>query len=347
MQDQLDVEEESRRLLPELLSELFATSIDDVTVDAPNVDRAFDLIAQVGQRSFALEVKSSGRPGLIDAAERQIARRDSQGALTALVVPYMTPAGARAAADRQLNWLDLSGNASIRGRSLYVRVEGRPNKFVTPGPTGSPFAPRGSRIAHRMLLDPKRWWRQVELSDELKLDNGYVSRVVHRLEDERLIERQGKQLRPRDPDLLLDAWADDYRLDRHKQVFGHATGSGIELARGLSVRLQDHEIDHAFTGLVSAWASNGHARFRLNTIYVSGSPRAAAEAMGVRLNERGANVQILSPNDSGVFIGRREQQMLPCVSPIQTYLDLLQLPERAEDAAEQLRADRLLWPNDH
>ena len=30
-------------------------------------------------------------------------------------------------------------------------------------------------------------------------------------------------------DLLLDAWADAYRFDRHDVVLGHATGSGVDL----------------------------------------------------------------------------------------------------------------------
>ncbi|HTU79885.1 MAG TPA: hypothetical protein VMF09_14115 [Solirubrobacteraceae bacterium] len=81
-----------------------------------------------------------------------------------LVVPFMTVAGAKAAAERDLNWLDLSGNAHIRDKDLYVSVQGRPNKFPARGRPSSPLAPKSSRITRTLLLDPERWWRQKELA---------------------------------------------------------------------------------------------------------------------------------------------------------------------------------------
>jgi DNA-binding MarR family transcriptional regulator len=56
-----------------------------------------------------------------------------------------------------------------------------------------------------MLLDPERWWRQKDLADATELDDGSISRVVRRLDEELLIERSGHRLRPQDPGLLLDA----------------------------------------------------------------------------------------------------------------------------------------------
>lgn len=259
-----------------------------------------------------------------------------------LVVPFMTPAGAKAAAERDLNWIDLSGNAQISDGELYVSVQGRPNKFVVRGRPASAFAPKSARITKALLRDPERWWRQKELSGHTELDAGRVSRIVRRLHDDALVERNGFLVRPRDPELLLDAWADEYRFTRHDIIGGHISGSGIELARELDHRLYEVGIDHAFTGLPAAWALDRFARFRLNTIYVHGDPRLAADAIGLRRDERGANVQLVGPEDSGVFEGQREIEALPCVSPVQTYIDLLALPERASEAAAELR-HTALW----
>ena len=255
-----------------------------------------------------------------------------------LVVPYMTPAGAKAAADRGLNWIDLSGTERLRHDELYVWVQGRPNQFSARGRPSSAFAPKSSRIARALLLDPARWWVQKELAEHTRLDRGHVSRVVRRLGDDQLLERDGSRLRPRDPDLMLDAWAGDYRFDHHDILSGHLSGTGIELARDLHQRLHHAQVDHAFTGLPAAWAMNRFARFRLTSVYVAGDPRTAADAVGLRRNERGANVQLIGPDDRGVFDGRRTIDDLPCVSPVQVYLDLGNLPERAAEAAEQLRA---------
>lgn len=253
----------------------------------------------------------------------------------------MSEAGAQAADTAGVNWLDLSGNASIRAENLRVWVRGRPNAFPSRGRPSSPFAPKSARVTRVLLLDPERWWRQKDIVAETGLDDGTVSRVIRRLDEELLLESRGRELRPRDPGLLLDAWADDYRFDRHDIIVGHMSGNGIEIARSMTEVLRRAGVRHAFTGLTAAWAMDRFAGFRLNTVYVGGDPRVAADALGVRRAERGANVQIVGPDDIGVFAGERAWDELNCVSPAHVYLDLLQLPERADEAAHHLRAEHL------
>jgi hypothetical protein len=81
------------------------------------------------------------------------------------------------------------------------------------------------------------------------LDDGNVSRIVRRLDEEFLLERRDREVRPRDPNLVLDAWAQDYRFDRHDIVPAHISGNGIEVARSLADGLGELKIHHAFTGL--------------------------------------------------------------------------------------------------
>ncbi|HEY8787577.1 MAG TPA: type IV toxin-antitoxin system AbiEi family antitoxin [Actinopolymorphaceae bacterium] len=343
MQTAAAVEAEAYRVLPDLLQDLLGNNAQDVDLQRP-AGSTHDIVGTVGGRQWVFEVKESSRPGIVAAVAEHLPGAGETDAVTVLVVPFMTPAGARSAAERSLNWLDLSGNAHVRTNDgIYVHAQGRPNRFPSRGRPSSPFAPKSSRIAHVLLLDPAEWWRQKALADATGLDDSQVSRVVRRLTEERLVERRGNELRPRDPWLLLDAWAEDYRFDRHDVVIGHATGSGLELAHELHRRLDEVRVAHAFTGLPAAWAMSRFARFRLNTVYVHGDPRTVADAVDLRRNDQGANVQIVGPDDRGVFLGQRDRNQLPCVSPAQVYLDLGHLPERAADAARQLRDDDLLW----
>lgn len=48
-------------------------------------------------------------------------------------------------------------------------------------------------------------------------------------------------------------------------------------------------------------------------------------------------------HDEGVFYGAEIVKSIACVGPLQAYLDLRNLPERAEEAAEHLRKERLKW----
>lgn len=332
--------------LPSLFASLLDVGADDVRLGVPpGDDQGLDAIIEAPHHRWLVEIKNSSSPGAVAAAADRLShleRADSDSA-PLLVVPHMTNAGAETAAQRDLNWVDLSGNARLRGRDLYVWVEGRPNRFPRRGRPSSPFAPKSARVTRLMLIDPGRWWRQKDLAETTGLDDGHLSRVVRRLGDDELLDHRASEFRPRDPELLLDAWADDYRFDRHDIVVGHLTGSGADLASELNARLNDARIQHAFTGLPAAWALDKHARFRLCSVYVDGDPRDAAEKVDMRRNERGANVQLIGPDDDGVFEGQRQVDGLLCVSPAQIYLDLLHLPERAKEAAAQLREDHRLW----
>jgi stage V sporulation protein SpoVS len=340
-----ELKREALYRLPALLAALLGISVTEVR-PLPTEKKGLDAALEAGGRVWFVEVTSSSSPRTVAAAAEQLHRHVAAAQLSALgvlVVPYMTKAGARTATGLELNWIDLAGNGHIRDQGLHVRVEGLPNLLPARGRPSTPFAPTSARVSRLMLLDPWRWWRQKSLASETGLDDGHVSRVVRRLDDDLLLDRQGPEFRPRDPYALLDAWADDYRFDRHDVVSGHITGSGMEVADSLHRQLVDSNIDHAFTGLPAAWALGQHARFRLVSVYVAGDPRVAAGALGLRRGERGANVQVIGPDDEGVFAGARDVHGRTCVSPPQVYLDLLHLPERAKEAAEQLRSDKLLW----
>jgi hypothetical protein len=338
----LAIEREANRRLPSLLGELLHEPITPASVDTVGSDAGVDmLLSDEKGRQWVVEVKTWTRPGRIADAARQLRRYAEGDAIPLLVVPYMSPAGARAAEDAGVNWLDLSGNAHIRHHDLYVSVQGRPNQFRSAGRPSSPFAPKSARVARALLLDPRRWWRQKQLVEVTGLDDGNVSRIVRRLDEEFLLERRDHELRARDPSLLIDAWAQDYRFDRHHILRGHLSGSGIDVAHTLGERLAALGLHHAFTGLPAAWAIDHFAQFRLSSVYVDGDPHDIAERLAMRTIQRGANVQLIAPNDHGVFLGEEAHGGLNCVAPVQVYLDLLHLPERAEEAARHLRAERL------
>lgn len=340
---QSQLEREAARRLPALFAELLGREAEDVHVS--RVERSADFVVEIaGGPRLVIELKASGRTASVTQAALQARRAaDELGGLPVVLVPYMGEAGARAATEAGAGYVDLSGNAHLRDESLHVRVEGRPNQFPARGRPSSPFAPVSARLTRRLLLDPSRWWRQAELADATGLDDGRVSKLVRRLWELELVERADARLRPRDPDALLNAWAEDYDFARHDTVAGHHTGAGAGLARDLAGRLEDDGIGYALTGLAAAWMLDRFAQFRLVSVYVEADPREVAETLGVRAEARGANVQLIAPNDRGVFDGALESGGARCVAPVQAYLDLLALPERAKEAAAHLREELLRW----
>ena len=154
-----EVEREARERLPALLASLLG--VDDVSIEVETSNR--DGVVEAAGRVWMIEVKSSSGPGSVVGAADQLehfAAHVGRDVVPVLVVPYMSSAGARTAAERGLNWVDLSGNALIRDGELFVHVQGRPNQYSQRGRPASAFAPKSSRIARTLLLDPWRWWRQ-------------------------------------------------------------------------------------------------------------------------------------------------------------------------------------------
>ena len=263
-----------------------------------------------------------------------------------LAVPYMGETGRVRCADAGIAWLDLSGNARILGPGLIVLVEGKPNRYKRPGRPSAVFAPMGSRIARCLLVHPEQPLTQRELARTAGIDEGYVSRIVGRLERDGLITRERNgAVRPGSPDLLLDAWREVYDFTKHRLILGHIPArSGDELLRQLAASLEKANVAHAVTGLAAAWLLDRFAGFRTVTCYLEEEPSDGLLAdLSFREDERGANVWLAVPNDPGVFYGAASIEGIRCVHPVQVYLDLFAQHERAVEAAARLRSGHLNW----
>ena len=181
------------------------------------------------------------------------------------------------------------------------------------------------------------------------MGEGFTSRIVRQLEEERLVERdKNGAVKVANFDAMLDAWREAYDFSKHHIVRGHvAARSSDEVLRQLAGPLKRGKIEYAATGLAGAWLLNKFVGFRLVVCYVGQiPPDEARKAMGFHEEQHGENVWLVVPNDEGVFHGVAEPEGIRCVHPVQVYLDLKAHPERSAEAAEQLRRKHL-WKDSH
>ena len=312
-----------------------------------NDGRPWDAVLAAKGFSFVLEWKRSGSLGHVAAAIRQLemAKRNlPHEVIPLLAVPYMGEAAQEHCAQAELAWLDLSGNARIIAPGIFYQNLGNPNLFRRPGRPESAFGPRGSRITRRLLMEPGKVATQRTLASGSGLDEGHTSRIVGKLLEGGLVSRGEGGISVTDSKALLDAWRDDYRFDRHHVIRGHIASSGGDLLiQAISGVLSRIEEPYAATALPAAWLWTRYAGFRLSTVYLSNPPSAALKKeLGFREEPRGANTWLVVPNDDGVFDGAEVVGGIRCVHPVQAYVDLKDHPERATEAAEELRR-RLLW----
>ena len=311
----------------------------------------WDAVLRVHGHYFALEWKRSGSVSAIAGAIHQLRMAQNSFAhevIPLLAVPYMGEAAQELCARAEVPWLDLSGNARIIVPGIFYQNLGNPNRFRRPGRPESAFGPKGSRVARLLLMEPSRTVRQREIAAAAGLSEGHVSRVVRKLLEAGFVERDEDGIRVTHRRTLLDAWREDYRFDRHHVLRGHiSAGGGESLTHSIADTLERAGALYAATALAAAWLWTRYAGFRLSTVYLS-SPLSAAvrEDLGFREEARGANTWLVVPNDEGVFEGAESVDGIRCVHPVQAYLDLKDHPERAAEAAAELRSRLLLRGSD-
>ena len=339
------------------------TELVDADCREIRMEHRIDAVLRVGPFVFEVEWKSAATAAAVAAAIERIRRRaeeigegrkagkaDAKGkVIPLLAVPFMGEVGRELCEKFGVAWLDLSGNARIFAPGLRILIEGKPNRYKRRGRPSTAFAPKSSRIARWLLMHPTEPFTQRELARATGMDEGYTSRVVGKLEEEGLIVRnEGATIRPRDPDLLLDAWLDDYDFKKHHLIRGHVVArSGDALLRQLIDGLDQASVPCAATGLAAAWSLGRFAGFRIASLYLRRDPSPdLLAALSFREDARGANVWLIVPNDEGVFHGVTTRDGIHCVHPVQAYLDLHAHPERAGDVAREIRDVYLQWKAD-
>ena len=109
---------------------------------------------------------------------------------------WLSPRSRELLRDSQIGFLDQTGNVEVRLRrpALYLRTSGSSND-PNPRPLSGPTL-RGPRVwaLMRTLIEVTPPYTAGDLASALSIDDGYVSRVLQTLADERLIAR-----RPRGP----------------------------------------------------------------------------------------------------------------------------------------------------
>jgi hypothetical protein len=303
------------------------------TVTQPRSATGPDLVLDAPDgRQLLIEVKSARR--IEPKAAADLARRLGKqlGSPAILVVaPFLSPRTREVLTDNDLAYLDLAGNVRL--------VSADPGLFIeTTGATRDPDREerparslKGDKAARviRRLVDIAEFPGVRALADATGVNAGYVSRLLTLLENEALIDREpGGSVSVR-WNALLRRWAQDAPLSSRGESATFIDPRGMQNVIG---KLQ---MIHAITGSLAAARIAPVASPRLATIYVNHVPDAA-QLLGLREADAGANVCLIAPRDSFVFDRTIERDGLVYAAPSQVVADLLSSPGRGPAEAEAL-----------
>lgn len=318
-----------------------------------------------GSVEFLVECKTVISPSQLDTliASRGKADPGQQGqqATPVVAAPRISDRVAARCADAGWGWFDLAGNARLEQPGLfYLERTGKEPVALKPSRRtnlGSPEAARvlrailvpenaGLRWTHRKIRDHIGELEQLEQPLESP-SLGLINKVVRHLRDEACVqEHPDGGFLLADPMGLLGLFSAAYRFDRIRQVELFTLMPPRQLRDTLAVL--DVRAGGAAAYAAFSAADRQAPMVRQPKTWVMVAARSEhllmelTEAKGV---DSGANLVALIPEDDGPFYRAHEADgsELRCTNPLQTYLDLVHVGGRGEEAAEAV-LDKCLKP---
>jgi hypothetical protein len=263
----------------------------------------------------------------------QMLGRPSVGMIAAR---YLSPATRERLSEAGVAYGDATGNLHVAfdQPALFIHTSGADRD-----PWRGPGRPRGSLkgapAAHvvRALADYRPPFSVPQLAALSGVSTGAVYRVVKFLEEEALVIRE-----PRGQIIeilwrrIIERWSNDYRFQEQSPMGRYLIPRGIE---SLPDVLRHNNFRYVLTGSLAAHYFLPYAPARLGMLYVD-DPQEAADWLGLRLLDEGANVLVASGLKNAAFARTTDVDGLRIASPSQIAVDLLTAPGRGPAEAEAL-----------
>lgn len=301
-------------------------------------DAVLTLVGPDGRRAtIVVEAKSRVTAAMASSAAPQLARavRDAKAAGGLLVTDYLSPLARQRLVEGGASFLDLTGNARIVVDRPAIFIEAR-GADRDPAPEGREVRSLKGGSAARIVRALCDWAPPMgvrELARRAEVNAGYATRVLTLLEKEDVVSRDAggavASVKWRD---LLRRWTADYAVTTSNRTVAYLEPRSID---ALAKRLERYRRPWALTGSRAVPRAAAAASARTLSCYVE-SAESAAEALGLRSVESGANVLLIEPFDAVVWARTRREAGLTCVAVSQCAADLLTGPGREPSEAEAL-----------
>lgn len=306
-----------------------------VTVRSPD-GHSVDLVIEIERRI---------EPRMVRTALEQVQRYCEalgEAAVPLVGAAYLSPRTREVLTEAGVGYIDTTGNLQLEVSSpgLFISTMGAERD---PWPIRYPqtsLRGRGAGAALRAIVDNHAPFGVRQLAQISGVPAPTLSRVIALLDREDIVLRD-----PRGT--VLDVkW--QVAIRRWAQDYGQLTSNNPILLldpRGvpsLERRLIESRLKYAATGAFAAQRFNPIAPARTASLYVE-DPYEAADSLGLREVDSGANVTLLEPFDPVVFTGVTIRDGLACVAPSQLSVDLLTGPGREPAQGEEL----LTWMQDN
>lgn len=318
--------------------------------DGCQVDAIMDCSIQNGPSFKAVvEIKTVATPQNIlmgaQLLKAYVAGDKQVDQIPLLVAPYIGTKQAKILADNGISWLDLSGNMSIRvSNRIYIERTGKPNRFPDTAPIKKIFQGTSSLVSRVLLLKPKGFSSLYEMVNFINARNAKitlstVSKVVKKLDEELLINRDNSLVSVADPEKLLERLAQGYKnsTERKKRNTYKFVIEGIEqLSDGMTVLCKDYLACGFYAAQIKGLAVTDQKMIFVKDIEQF-RRKAEKKLVSVTPDVEFGNFVITETNDPGVWFNADYQITVSVVDDIELYLEMTVDTPRGPKIAEQLK----------
>lgn len=283
--------------------------------------------------------------GLI-TSKALLVRKINRNTRLMVFAPWISPKTQEELRRREIDYLDLTGNVSLRVTrpAVIIHTQGAdraPASHRAPSSKPMLTGPAAGRLV-RLLADVKPPYRATDLAKSAGLSTAYVSKLLDSLEDQLLIERDNKVIVHVDWQGLLRTRAGTLDLAHHSKPVGMLAPMGI---RSVIERLVEAD---GFVAGSEILVTGSYAARAVAPIAVGGqlmiytvphddaSLTRLAQELGLMPVPEGADVLVLAPWDLSVLHRPVRYDQYWQVGLSQLVLDCLSGPGRMPAEGEKV-----------
>jgi len=341
--------------LPDVLAELDMPKFD--THSGNRFDNQINL--QIGSKSYSLIIEAKKTVFPRDAHQalwqlREPGRSQHTGQTEAEMIPLLvaesiSPGAKDLLREERVGYFDSGGSLFLPAHGTYIFIDKPAPKSIT-NAIRSLFSGRRVQVLHAMLAHHQEWLSIKKLAELAMVSPATTSQVMTELERFEWITSRGqgpkKERQLSEPAKLLDSWVGQVAKiptpkSRRFYVPVMKTEDLVEL---VAKTFDDHEVEYAISYEAAAQRYtpflSSVSQVRCRSL-VSHASESVISALGARIVNEGANLQITEAESLGDFLFRERIAGIWLDSPIQVYIDLLRGEGRAKDMAEHLRKERI------
>lgn len=275
-----------------------------------------------------------------------IERQKGEKGIPVLISPYISERTAQICEENSMGYFDYAGNCWFVGHSLFLSERG--NKNIKPKEQKAVSIFEKSSVVSSLILrelfaDVTKVWKLKYLSEKVNCSIGQVSKVMNYLVQNVWAEKTKEGYLLKNPEMLLREWSKSYGNKEVTAYNCYTLDNISSFEKKLQLLKEDVGIESYLTGFA------GGVRYapvvRYNKVHVFISPEDILEAiryLDVKEVNSGANVVIFAMDNDSYIKDSREINRDSVVSPIQIYLDSMQLKGRGEELAEAILRKEIL-----